>query len=102
MQSRNFTRCWSTILGLTFLSMSGIAAAGAGSYVAGTQPSERPVKAPVLGSIQKTPAWFYQAFRGVEEPYPNTLLFMGNQGRWYTPFVHPGMPGKYDIRGWHQ
>ena len=28
--------------------------------------------------------------------------FLEDQGNWYTPFNHPGMTGRYDIRGWHR
>ncbi len=34
---------------------------------------------------------------------PASLVRMkGSQGEWYTPFSRPGMPGPYDLRGWHR
>lgn len=103
MHSRNFARCWSAVVGLTFLSISGIAgAAGEVSYVAGTKPHERPAHVPYVNAFPKTPEWYQDALTGLEGPYLNSLQFLDAQGRWYTPFVNPGMPGPYDIRKWHQ
>ena len=52
--------------------------------IAGTQPSHRPQGAPVI------------------QPYPYSLQFLEDQGNWHTPFTHPGMHGRYDIRGWYR
>lgn len=69
--------------------------------IAGSQPAERPVGAPVITEVSHDGAWYRQALTGVSRPYPNSLKFLENQGNWYTPFNHPGMPDGYDIRGWH-
>jgi hypothetical protein len=50
----------------------------------------------------RTPAWYAQALTGISQPFPYSLRFLEDQGNWYTPFNRPGMPGRYDIRGWHQ
>jgi hypothetical protein len=42
-----------------------------------------------------------QALHGVSSPFPESLKFLNDQGRWFTPFTHPGMTGPYDLRGWH-
>lgn len=70
-------------------------------YIAGVKPSERPAGAPVITEFVKTPEWYAQALSGVSEPYPASLNFLEDVGGWWTPFAHPGMPGHYDIRGWH-
>jgi len=41
------------------------------------------------------------ALHGIVPPAPDSLRFLRDQGNWYTPFSRPGMPGLYDIRGWH-
>jgi len=69
--------------------------------MAGLKPDQRPEGAPVIAEVAKDAAWFERALRGVEKPYPESLKFLENQGNWYTPFNHPGMPGRYDIRKWH-
>ena len=78
----------------------GISAEG-GFPIAGTQPSERPVGAPMILEVQKPPGWYTRALTGISQPYPASLRFLEDQGNWYTPFNHPGMPGYYDIRHWH-
>ncbi len=70
--------------------------------IAGTQPYARPVGAPVIEWVHHDQAWFKHALTGIQPPFPRSLYFLDNQGNWYTPFVHPGMTGRYDIRGWHQ
>jgi hypothetical protein len=80
----------------------GPTAVTAGEYpIAGTQPSQRPAGAPVIREVQKPEGWYEQALTGITKPYPASLRFLENQGNWYTPFNHPGMYGRYDIRGWH-
>ena len=34
-------------------------------------------------------------------PPGSIVKFLADQGAWYTPFTHPGMPGYYDLRGMH-
>lgn len=72
------------------------------AYIAGTDPSQRPPLAPAIKMVEKPAGWYTQALTGVIPPYPYSLHFLENQGNWYTPFTEAGMPGKYDIRGWHR
>jgi hypothetical protein len=71
-------------------------------YIAGVNPSERPVGAPVITDYVKDKVWYEHALAGVSQPYPDSLKFLDSQGAWFTPFIHPGMLGHFDIRGWHQ
>jgi hypothetical protein len=73
----------------------------ADEFIAGTDPSRRPVGAPVLPSYSKNAVWYRAALSGIEPPYPYSLRFLEDQGAWYTPFNRPGMTGPYDIRNWH-
>lgn len=70
--------------------------------IAGVAPYQRPAGAPVIHEFNKTPEWYARALTGVSQPYPGSLHFLESQGAWYTPFNHPGMTGRYDIRGWHK
>lgn len=72
-----------------------------GSEIAGLHPAKRPEAAPVIVEMKKDAAWYRHALTGVEQPYPASLRFLEDQGAWFTPFIHPGMTGPYDIRGWH-
>ena len=93
-----------TIAVLVGVSVSGwgpVAPADAAFPIAGIRPSQRPQGAPVIKTVQRTPDWYRHALTGVSRPYPYSLQFLENQGNWYTPFNHPGMHGRYDIRGWH-
>lgn len=69
--------------------------------IAGTAPHARPEGAPQITNDARSPEWMQQALFGISEPFPNSLLFLFDQGNWYTPFNRPGMPGIYDLRGWH-
>ncbi len=69
--------------------------------VAGVHPDARPAGVPVIQQVQKNGNWYGTALTGISQPYPGSLRFLEDQGAWYTPFNHPGMPGRYDIRGWH-
>jgi hypothetical protein len=69
--------------------------------IAGIDPSQRPEGAPVIAESSKDAAWYKEALTGVSEPYPGSLRFLEDEGAWYTPFNRPGMPGPYDLRGWH-
>ena len=73
----------------------------ASGFVAGTAPSQRPAGAPVLGTYEKSEAWFAAARTGVAAPYPASLSFLDDQGAWFNPFTRPGMTRPYDIRNWH-
>lgn len=70
--------------------------------IAGIEPSQRPVGAPVIEWVRHDKSWYEHALTGVQKPYPRSLYFLDNQGDWYTPFIRPGMRGPYDIRGWHK
>ncbi|MES9910906.1 MAG: hypothetical protein ABW126_00805 [Candidatus Sedimenticola sp. 4PFRAG1] len=79
-----------------------IASSASASYpIAGLEPSQRPVGAPVIEWVRHDKSWYQHALTGVQKPYPRSLYFLDNQGNWYTPFTRPGMRGRYDIRGWH-
>ena len=80
--------------------LAGSALAEPASPVAGLQPDRRPPGAPVIASFAPSAAWQAQALKGIAPPQAG-LDFLGDQGAWYTPFTHPGMPGRYDIRGLH-
>lgn len=80
---------------------AGSAAAGDVAEIAGLHPDRRPDEAPFVSTVQKDAGWYKQALQGVEPPYPGSLRFLEDQGNWYSPFLHPGMSGPYDFRGWH-
>lgn len=71
-------------------------------FVAGVNPDQRPVDAPVITEFNKERAWYDNAVTGLQPPFPASFSFLDYQEGWYTPFNHPGMHGKYDIRGWHR
>jgi len=73
----------------------------AGNPIAGVNPHQRPVGAPVISALQKDGAWYQRALTGISQPYPHSLRFLEDQGNWHTPFNRPGMPPPYDIRGWY-
>ncbi len=79
----------------------GVTAPAFSQHIAGVEPSVRPVDAPVISEFKKDGAWYGLALTGVTPPYPASLRFLEDQGAWFNPFIHPGMPGPYDIRGWH-
>lgn len=74
----------------------------AGVFIAGTAPYQRPESAPVIKEMKKDKAWYDNAVTGVSRPFPWSMKFLESQENWFTPFTHPGMTGKYDIRGWHK
>lgn len=87
----------------TVLLLSATTVAAAADYpIAGIHPSQRPVGAPQITNVTHPGPWYTEALIGVVQPYPNSLRFLEDQGNWYTPFNRPGMPGRYDIRGWYQ
>jgi hypothetical protein len=76
--------------------------AAAAAPVAGLVPYQRPADAPVIKEFARSDAWRTRALRGVSQPRPESVLrFLDNQGAWYTPFNHAGMPGYYDLRQLH-
>jgi len=74
----------------------------AAQFIAGVNPSQRPEGAPVITEFKKDGAWYTRALTGVIPPYPASLRFLEDQGAWFNPFLYPGMPPPYDIRGWHK
>ena len=70
--------------------------------IAGMTPWQRPVNAPVIEWVKHDKVWYEKALTGINTPYPRSLYFLDNQGHWYTPFIRPGMPAPYDLRGWHK
>jgi hypothetical protein len=74
---------------------------GAQHPVAGLAPDQRPDGAPVITEYHKDGDWYSRALVGIERPFPASLRFLEDQGAWYTPFIRPGMTGRYDIRHWH-
>ena len=70
--------------------------------VAGVNPAQRPDGAPVITSVDHDGQWYQNALTGVQQPYPSSLRFLEDQGNWHTPFNRPGMPGRYDVRGWYR
>lgn len=89
------------LVGVAVSGWGPVASAEGAFPIAGTQPSQRPQGAPVITAVERSPDWYRYALTGVSQPYPYSLQFLDNQGNWYTPFNHPGMYGRYDIRGWH-
>ncbi len=91
----------STAVVIAFL-LSLPAGASAEPYIAGLTPWERPVGTPVITEYVRDKAWYEHALTGVSQPYPESLGFLDFQGGWFNPFLHAGMTGPYDIRGWHR
>lgn len=87
-------------LAATFSIISALTATAA-TVVGGLTPSVRPAGAPAVTTFDNGDKYLRFARRGISEPYPSSLGFLADQGAWYTPFTHRGMPGRYDIRGLH-
>ncbi len=77
-----------------------VESSGAG-FVAGLAPYQRPAGAPAISSFTPDAAWRTRALTGISAPVPASLRFLDDQGAWYTPFIHPGAIGYYDLRQWH-
>ena len=71
-----------------------------GYPVAGETPWQRLPGAPVMKAYAKPSGWYGNALHGVAQPYPSSLGFLEDQANWYTPFIHAGLGGPYDIRHW--
>jgi hypothetical protein len=87
---------------LLLLPLSPLAAANEPAqpaHIAGLAPWQRPAQAPRLTA--DPPLDRKRSLHGVSEPLPPNLKFLDDQGGWYNPFIHPGMPAPYDLRGWH-
>ncbi len=70
--------------------------------IAGMTPDRRPEGAPVITETGMTMFGLAVALHGISEPIPKNLDFLDDQGAWFTPFIHPGMTGVYDIRKFHK
>jgi len=88
------------VMGALVSAVVGAGPALAGFPMAGVDPSQRPQGAPAITEVVRTNDWYERALTGVSQPYPASLRFLEDQGNWHTPFIHPGMPGRYDLRGW--
>ena len=88
------------VMGALVLALGGWTSAGVAFPMAGVDPSQRPQGAPTITEVVRGPDWYKRALTGVSQPYPYSLRFLEDQGNWSTPFIHPGMPGRYDLRGW--
>jgi hypothetical protein len=88
------------VTALFVLSPCALAEAPSNPYpVAGLVPYQRPANAPILAINRVLDT--KQALHGVSSPFPESLKFLHDQGRWFNPFTRPGMTGPYDLRGWH-
>ena len=82
---------------------STITNAGEAKYIAGVEPDRRRADIPVITKTNKDSTWQKRALSGLSQPYPEHVLqFLKDQGNWFSPFMHPGMPNLYDIRNWHK
>lgn len=93
---RQVKYCFSVLTVAAVIPMSSLAAP-----IAGLAPYQRPEGAPVIRKFEHSPVWNERALRGITEPVPASFKWLQDQGAWYTPFNSPGMPGYYDLRGWH-
>lgn len=76
-------------------------AATAAPVIAGLQPDRRPEAAPRITTAHTDARGKERRLTGVLKPWPGNVEQMAEQGGWYSPFFHPGMPGRYDLRQWH-
>jgi hypothetical protein len=88
------------VTGLSFTGAGGAAAAG---FIAGLEPDKRRADVPIITEVKRDAVWQARALTGISKPYPEHVLqFLKDQGNWFSPFLHPGMVNRYDIRGWHK
>lgn len=69
--------------------------------VAGLKPDRRPEGAPVVRMAPVDTAGKGARLTGISQPWPGNVERVAEQGSWYSPMFRPGMPGPYDLRGWH-
>lgn len=69
--------------------------------IAGLKPDQRPEGAPVVRTEAVDPAVKNTRLTGISAPLPGNVERIAEQGNWYSPMFRPGMPGPYDLRGWH-
>jgi len=94
-------RHWVLFVSLIVAGQAGSTHAALAQHISGVNPATRPEGAPIITEIIKDGDWYTRALSGVTSPYPASLKFLEDQGAWFNPFIHPGMLGPYDIRGWH-
>lgn len=85
----------------SLLALSALASSALSAPIAGLAPHERPAGAPRVAATLVNDAPGSPFLHGVTPPVPPSLNFLRDQGNWYSPFDQPGMPGRYDIRGWY-
>lgn len=78
-----------------------LADSDAQDFIGGSTPAVRPADAPRISRLIRDDTYFDRSLRGVSKPYPPSLMFLKDQGAWYSPFTRPGMHGRYDLRSWH-
>ncbi len=77
--------------------------AQAAPFIAGVHPDQRRTDTPVINKAKRDQNWQKRALTGISQPVPKHILhFLRDQGNWFSPFLRPGMHGRYDIRGWHR
>ena len=69
--------------------------------IAGLKPDQRPEAAPVVRTEAVDPATKNVRLTGISTPLHGNVERIAEQGNWYSPMFRPGMPGPYDLRGWH-
>ncbi len=69
--------------------------------VAGIEPDRQPAGFAVISKFVMDDDWNRRALAGVVSLYRDSLRFLEDQGARFQPFMHPGMSGPYDLRGWH-
>lgn len=81
----------------------GLSVLGDAYPIAGLLPDQRPEGAPVIKEMIHQDQLRRYLVHGIENPIPESIQkWMKDQGGWFTPFSHPGMLGRYDLRGWHK
>jgi hypothetical protein len=99
MNSKRYWLATARIAPIVLFSGFTVHAASPDYPVAGLAPYQRPVNAPV--QVANHISDMKRALHGVSSPIPDSLKFLHDQGGWFNPFIHPGMTGPYDLRGWH-
>lgn len=85
---------------LLLLQWAGVAVAADPVFVSGLRPDRRPEGFPSISV--SPPVDVAAALTGIPAADPAAFGWLASQGAWFTPFVRPGMPGPYDVRGWHR
>lgn len=102
MTRKNIASMGSAVaIGLMVLSLPSWSADVEAAPIAGLTPYERPVGAPTIKAVTRTPEQAVKLTTGIAQALPPGIEWMKDQGAWYSPFTLPGMVGYYDVRGWH-